>query len=465
MNRKIGRALNERQKASREKKDALLAHFRHAANTSAASGQAPAAAEPVDLPPESKENEHALKSLKKRVTELERQLKQARQKCEVAAKEANAQKKEIASLRRERYELQQALEGEWGAGKRLQGEVASLSAMLQAKDEQLAALSESVLLEEIDSLKNENRRLINTNSELRQQLSRIQQENQSMKHRLETENTVQIRSLKGQISRLSNVNDNLRREISAFKGKAEELEARLQLLEEAEDIEMLIRVLESRLTKETVSQYDGLYSLLARVKAMKRPNRKKKHRIPENTRVIGILKRQDDQFVLMGLHDATYPISATQLPLVEDAPAAAVIDEKGAAQIVEIFESDKGTVDEGSLKTKKEKTRNIKRDVPFSLGGLKVLVVGSRNLAAYRDALEAAGAVAETHNPYEEDLKLLPHAVARAEAILVCASHVPHTVYELIDRSSPNVEVIHHDRVSVILARARFLAINLYRTE
>jgi|HigsolmetaGSP12D_1036236.scaffolds.fasta_scaffold00379_15 hypothetical protein len=150
--------------------------------------------------------------------------------------------------------------------------------------------------------------------------------------------------------------------------------------------------------------------------------------------------------------------------LVDGVSAAALLGFDGTAYVVTVYDGSTLPVsDQVSVARKRRKSGGSNKNggAAVYFGGLKVLVVGSRNLNEYRHALERAGAVVETINPYEENLELLSGAFSRAHIVLVCVQHVPHTTYGYVNTKSPNVEKIHNDRTNVLIARARYIAIRL----
>ncbi|CEG26335.1 hypothetical protein [Bacillus sp. B-jedd] len=114
-------------------------------------------------------------------------------------------------------------------------------------------------------------------------------------------------------------------------------------------------------------------------------------------------------------------------------------------------------------------TKEIKKDrrgskekeyKPF--GNFKVLIVGSRQMNDYKERLELHGCTVEIHNPYEEGFELFKGKIGRAEIILVCERHVPHNVWDYIDRRQPFVSVLKKDSADLI---ATYAYITLQRCE
>jgi hypothetical protein len=60
------------------------------------------------------------------------------------------------------------------------------------------------------------------------------------------------------------------------------------------------------------------------------------------------------------------------------------------------------------------------------------------------------GFTAVVHNPYEESYELIAGKLSRADVILVCERHVPHSICGHVDRSEQNVGVLKNDSKDLI---------------
>lgn len=140
-------------------------------------------------------------------------------------------------------------------------------------------------------------------------------------------------------------------------------------------------------------------------------------------------------------------------------PAKAILYE-GFAEITRTYPQYESNIEETKEIKKDKKDPIQKKYQPF--GNFKVLIVGSRQMNEYKERLEMHGCTVEIHNPYEEGFELFKGKISRAEIILVCERHVPHNVWDYIDKRQPYVSVLKKDSTDLI---ATFAYVTLQRCE
>lgn len=136
--------------------------------------------------------------------------------------------------------------------------------------------------------------------------------------------------------------------------------------------------------------------------------------------------------------------------LTEDRPAKAILNHDGA-KVLQQFSMN--TPETSQPKGKPSTTNHPKKQYQH-FGQFSVLVIGSRFLNHYKYRLEKHGCVTDIHNPYEESFEVLRGRVGRAEIILVCERHIPHNVWDYVDKTQPFVSVLKRDSKDLIAAHA-----------
>ncbi|ALC91572.1 hypothetical protein AM500_18610 [Bacillus sp. FJAT-18017] len=167
---------------------------------------------------------------------------------------------------------------------------------------------------------------------------------------------------------------------------------------------------------------------------------------------LGYLAFEDGEWIFTDLTTTAeincFPVKDPSIipPDSTDLPARARV-QVGVAEITRFYSW------YGSTPTSNNKKENRKDSKPKkykSFGNFKILIVGSRQMNDYMSRLEKHGCLVEVHNPYEDGFELLKGRVGRAEIILVCERHVPHNVWDYIDRRQPYVSVLKKDSADLI---------------
>ncbi|WP_373894191.1 hypothetical protein [Virgibacillus sp. CBA3643] len=129
-----------------------------------------------------------------------------------------------------------------------------------------------------------------------------------------------------------------------------------------------------------------------------------------------------------------YPINAniSDKELTIDQPAKATLKQDGVT-ITKLFTSMEPTPIPPRKRSPSTKTPRRKYR---AFGNFKVLILGSRFMSEYKHRLENHGCHVEIHNPYEESFEVLKGKINRAEIILVCEGHIPHSIWDYVDRAA-----------------------------
>ncbi|WHX41181.1 hypothetical protein QNH36_03170 [Mesobacillus sp. AQ2] len=180
---------------------------------------------------------------------------------------------------------------------------------------------------------------------------------------------------------------------------------------------------------------------------------------------LGYLTKEDGEWRFL---DLTSTSETKELPVrnianinADDSelPVRAIVFE-GIAEITRVYSRHEFNPENSGQKNISKKVTKRKNFHPF--GNFKVLIVGSRQMNDYKNRLEKHGCIVEIHNPYEEGFELFKGKISRAEIILVCERHVPHNMWDYIDRQQPFVSVLKNDSSDLI---ATYAYITLQRCE
>ncbi|QNR65427.1 hypothetical protein IAQ67_16160 [Paenibacillus peoriae] len=177
----------------------------------------------------------------------------------------------------------------------------------------------------------------------------------------------------------------------------------------------------------------------------------------------GFIVKEEDQWYFYDLNNNVYLVTSSKTKLIPDLPASAAIYEDGTAYVFYVYydsyeENDNNT----DNKNHEKKDDAIEKKEGLKFGeDLNILVVGSRNISEYSHRLESHGFNVETHNPFEESYHLIEGKVRRSDIVIVCTSHIDHSIMDFIDKDDQKVELIEKDSSKKILVRARYAAIKL----
>ena len=143
----------------------------------------------------------------------------------------------------------------------------------------------------------------------------------------------------------------------------------------------------------------------------------------------------------------------------QDLPVKCMIREDLKATVVKVYEEHELPERIFSVSKQKEKEEKKEKKEYECIGNAKVLIIGSRNLSEYQQRLVKHGLEVETHNPFEESYHRIEGKCQRADIVVVCTSHISHSVMNHVDKKDPKVELIERDSEEWIVTRVRFALI------
>lgn len=152
-------------------------------------------------------------------------------------------------------------------------------------------------------------------------------------------------------------------------------------------------------------------------------------------------------FFEINAEEDTYPIyevvgNTSNSKFQQELPVKCFIKEKGKVVVVDVYTQHE--LPEKMEKPTKPKEKKEKKHYLY-FGEAKVLIVGSRNLADYQQRLIKHGLEVDTHNPFEESYTRLEGKCKRADIVLVCTSHISHSVMDHIDKKQEKVLLVERD--------------------
>lgn len=364
------------------------------------------------------------------------------------------------------------------------------------KSLKLTINNQSKLLEDFKnkSLLYENEKIENqklSNELKRLSPSQLLHEKESLEMQLETKHT-EIDRLKAMISRIETDGkvqekkyNRLMGEHGRLKFKNRQVEDELKKKSEIIDnlynsisLAKLFSLLDERLIYKSVFSFyplNKLYTKYLRLKHLaeiqeKEEREKRIQQISHKNKIAdssykdyGFIVKEEDQWYFYDLNNKVYLVTSSKTKLIPDLPASAAIYEDGTAYIFYVYydsyeESDKNINNKNH--DKKDGAAEKRENLKFG-EGLNILVVGSRDIAEYSHRLKSHGFNVETHNPFEESYHLVEGKVRRSDIVIVCTSHIDHSIMDFIDKDDQKVEIIEKDSSKKILVRARYAAIKL----
>ncbi|WP_043932529.1 hypothetical protein [Bacillus sp. EB01] len=404
----------------------------------------------------------------KQIKEIHKKLKKAQKEIEAQKKlihelreENRLEKQKNESLKREKWELQKELNLET---KRLEIKTMELHTSLQKEIKQTKELEL-----QLDLLKKEKRRkrVSDKQKNLANQVKQLREQNTALKQKLDNFDSIVIQEhgdLREELAKLQ-------RELDTYKVFENNLRSNPELLISyfqgrfgAKYLPQLLLLLEQYISKENLKYFylegqNVFYTFMRRVGLLGHLSKKRASpyilRNPkyfQESERLGYLAFEDGEWMFTDLTTTaeinSFPVKDSSVIPSDstDLPARARVQE-GVAEITRLYSwfefNPTSNVQKVSRKASKQKEYK-------TFGNFKILIVGSRLMNNYMSRLEKHGCLVQVHNPYEDGFELLKGRVGRAEIILVCERHVPHNVWDYIDRRQPYVSVLKKDSADLI---------------
>jgi hypothetical protein len=363
-----------------------------------------------------------------------------------------------SELRKSRKEVQRVLR----SGKTLRSKITETRMALRDSREKVKKANQNVT------------NLIEQNNNLCVEKEELQREAESLREELKNlrsgTNLDLVSSLRTQLTNTNDTNRQLRSGISYAQRRENELKSQMAIMA-ADDLKIeLIKDLQ-----EELFRFQNIVrSLTGQLRALHTV-----HNIEEQFNEIVVdtgdpevelkisqlnniqfghldLRRMIPTFIGVGGNEYTI-----EQPINDEgahgAPAKALIYGK-SADVLQVYSKFDIPRPQRAKSLRVPRSSRIKTEVNSYDKPFKVLVVASRNLSKYAQALAMAGLWVDTHDSYEEHESRLQAKMKSADITLICTGHTRHYALDFISPNDPSVDRVYPDNVGNIMARTRYLA-------
>ena len=416
--------------------------------------------------------------------------KEFHKKLRAANKEIMAQKKLISDLKKENQIVKQKNESlkleKWQLQetnaritKEYESEIKELNEGLKCELNRSRTMQRK--LDRLEKERSRKRKGLEKQIALAKQVEMLKERNAELQQKLDNYDSIvkqEQGDQKEEIKKLQTELDTYKVQENKLRTNPRSLFNYLQQLITPDHLPDFLDFLEQYITKENLKYfYRGdqniFYVFMRRVSLLSFHAKKKTNslfvlRNPKNTGAnnrLGYLTQSEGEWLFVDLTSTSeireYPVMNASLLENEnfEIPAKAIIYDD-VAKITRTYPKYEFSIPETKEIKKDRRDTKEKKYIPF--GNFKVLIVGARQMNEYKKRLEMHGCIVETHNSYEEGFELFKGKISRAEIILVCERHVPHNVWDYIDRRQPFVSVLKKDNTDLI---ATYAYVTLQRCE
>lgn len=425
--------------------------------------------QPLRTSPTTSENFQREKELRKRAQkELHNLQKKTEQHKQIIAKqkeELRENKKKVSELKHDRWELTQSLK----QASALEQQVKQQQQSIQLERIGRLKAEETIHQMEVErenNSKGENKIAPHTN-----RVKQLKQSNASLKRQLENYDIVtnqKYGALEQEVKRL-------RKEVLVYRNREMELYKNpiyvlpyLKSHMTSDIVPDLLELVEGSITTKNLPYFyrgphNVFYLLMRRVNLLAYQSRKRckpyqfqnTHHTSETNR-LGYLICDNDSWKFVDLSEndryMVYPVikNLSGRELTVDKPAKAIYHQEGV-NILHLF-----SLNPPKATQPKQKFTGTNKQIKHYhfFGKFNILVIGSRFMNDYKHRLKMHGCVVGLHNPYEESYEVLKGKINRAEIILACERHIPHGIWDYVDKSQPYVSVLKQDSKDLISTHA-----------
>lgn len=275
----------------------------------------------------------------------------------------------------------------------------------------------------------------------------------------------------------------LRKEVHTFRNREQEMKRDPMFLVEymknyisSDYLPELLEMLQSNITTENLHHFyleekNVFYLLMRRVNLLKFHSQRRSNQYKlkstsnsNDLERLGYLSYENDKWLFVDMTQADHPKvydvleNTSDEPLTTDRPAKATLHQHGVT-ILTCFSME--TPKYTQHKKKHINPPTSKKEYVW-FGNFKVLVIGSQFLNEYKNRLEKHGCNVLLHNPFEESYEVLKGKISRSEIILVCERHIPHSIWDYVDKKQPYVNVLKQDSKDLL---STFTYLTLQRCE
>jgi hypothetical protein len=397
------------------------------------------------------------KNLRSELKKIQKKFEEQRRLNNKLKKEMRTTNEKAAILKRENWEIKQKL------GRIENSFVEREKVLVAAYEEEKVKreLGENVI-EQLQAEKRKKQKNLNRKIDLAQQVKQLKESNQQYRHKLQNYDLLKEQEYGGMRKDI----EKLSKELDQYKLMEERTVKNPMYLMKfmktnltKEHLPDLLKLVESLITLDNIQyfyrgRHNVFYIFMRRVGLLSFRSRKHTEemdsRHPCRKERLGHLAEKGEHWVFVDSDSneflLKYPLTSDMLTMNER-PVKAILEE-GKAILTEHFnwespiKEEEGQPARGRSAVKQRKYANF--------GNYHVLVIGSRFLNDYKHRLEMHGCTAVVHNPYEESYELIEGKLSRADVILVCERHVPHSIWGHVDRSEQNVGVLKNDSKDLI---------------
>jgi hypothetical protein len=423
-------------------------------------------------------NTQQIKKVKKQFKELKKKFQDQKSLVNKLKKENRSEKKSNELLKKHNWELQQELT------QLIKNYETKLNEqnikLIEERHLKRAAEKE---IEKFETERKKRRKTGNKQIDMAKQVKKLISTNKILKQRLENYDQLMIQEYgdyKLQVQKLQSELDQYKLIEKNIQNDPQYVIHTLKKQMTSENIPDLISLMEQFINRNNLKyfyrgQQNIFYTFMRRVSLLSYHSKKQalkpfiiqKPRNNRKNEKLGYLTREEEQWFFVDVNQSpdikSFPVTEIMVKsLAEDCPAKAMIQD-GNAIITKCFTWESPEIEEKPRivgKNTLRKNNLVKEYNQF--GNFKFLVLGSRYLTDYKNRLEMHGCEVEIHNPYEEGFELLKGKINRAEIILVCERHIPHGVWDYVDRRQSFVSVLKTDSKDLI---STFAYLTLQRCE
>ncbi|AEO93583.1 gp324 [Bacillus phage G] len=399
------------------------------------------------------------RSEKKKSELLEKQIQEIRSQMRKDNKDVEKLEKEVSILKTQVYESKVELNKKEVYIGELEVKLKELDELLKEKNNLIKLLSESELMKENNSIKEDNNRLLNRIQMLNKRNIELNDNYKQLELELSQE-----KSFNGNgIEKYNTILDSLKKELAAYKNKIIELESNVEVTH-------LLGKLNEYLTEDTLNEFEDFDVLSGKIQTLRYAQQEKElekqMRIKEafDNPEMGYVVKENKHWFFYNLSNKSFEIVEIPDNLIDGVPAkAAIIDSIAVLIDVYSIKYNREEVNKHKSKSSNQKSDSVKEKVSYTyFGDFKVLIVGSRNKTHYTERLQKHGVEVIWHNAYEESAEQLRSKFKSADITLICIRHIPHDVTNIIDvHNEENVEIVDRDNKDSITAKTHFLALKL----
>lgn len=403
-------------------------------------------------------------------------------------------KKQLKKIEEQQLELKKArmkLQADKNATFELQNTLKQTNECLKKEAEELQkALGEIEVLKKQNSLlekmwdkrkTNKKKKTTQTNTQLLAFVQSMKTEIRSLRKRLKTTSAV------------SQAEKNIKQTelVGQLNKKNVEYKNRLKKFNDTVTPEFLLELLEDELSKKEASSTfvksshklkkiaDKLKQLKMKIDVEQKERAKFKQspldevevNVPDEDIRVGYITKKETTWYFVDVYESSseqnknYEVGANRsgLKFAKEQPVKVkIVDEK--AIVLRMYLEIPTRANQLKKVEKVESVKIIKEEKTNDyhyFGDYRALVIGSQRMNQYRERLNKHGLEVELHNPFEEHESRIKEKVDRADVVVVCTSHISHSVLDHLDLEMKKVELIEKDTEEKIAIRTRFSLVNL----